>query len=148
MSGLFRPLLLAAGCLASLCVMTAAQDTTLAPNTTAPSVLPNTTTTTTAPVPPPTLPTVTTPEPGGRRPNGLSALAPSPALSLPVVRAGPGRAAVRQHGGPSESGRGRAEVAAVGNRPGGKGRLSLGAVGLFPAQQCSARLEVLFKSAS
>ncbi|XP_004331327.1 sialomucin core protein 24 isoform X1 [Tursiops truncatus] len=62
MSGLFRPLLLAAGCLASLCVMTAAQNTTLAPNTTAPSVLP-TTTTTTAPMPPPTLATVTTPAP-------------------------------------------------------------------------------------
>lgn len=145
MSGLFRPLLLAAGCLASLCVMTAAQNTTPASNTTTSSVLP--TNTTTAPVPPPTFPTVTTPAPGGRRPNGLSALAPPPALSLPVVRAGPGRAAVRQHGGPSESGRGRAEVAAVGDRPGGKGRLSLGAVGLFPAQQCPARLEVLFKSA-
>eukprot|EP00069_Balaena_mysticetus_P007497 bmy_05567T0 len=58
MSGLFRPLLLVAGCLATLCVMTAAEDTTLALNETAPSVLPSTTTT--APVPPPTLPAVTT----------------------------------------------------------------------------------------
>ena len=77
MSGLFRPLLLAAGCLATLCVMTAAQSTTLAQNETTPSVLPTTTTTT--PVPPPTLPTVTTPAPGGLRPNGLSALARTPA---------------------------------------------------------------------
>ncbi|XP_032507276.1 sialomucin core protein 24 isoform X1 [Phocoena sinus] len=61
MSGLFRLLLLAAGCLASLCVMTAAQNTTPASNTTTSSVLP--TNTTTAPVPPPTFPTVTTPAP-------------------------------------------------------------------------------------
>ncbi|XP_007447329.1 PREDICTED: sialomucin core protein 24 isoform X2 [Lipotes vexillifer] len=61
MSGLFRPLLLAAACLAALCVITAAQNTTLAPNMTTPSVLP--TTTTTAPVTPPILPTVTTPAP-------------------------------------------------------------------------------------
>ncbi|XP_040094468.1 sialomucin core protein 24 isoform X2 [Oryx dammah] len=63
MSGLSRPLLLAVGCLAALCVITAARNTTVAPNVTTPSSPPPTT----APVPvsPTTLtpPPVTTPAP-------------------------------------------------------------------------------------
>ena len=95
MSGLSRPLLLAVGCLAALCVITAAGNTTLAPNVTTPSS--PSPTTTTVPVSPTTLapPPVTTPAPGGRRPNGLSAFALPPASraepsSLCVVRAGRG----------------------------------------------------------
>lgn len=150
MSGLSRPLLLAVGCLAALCVITAARNTTVAPNVTTPSSPPPTTAT--VPVSPTTLtpPPVTTPAPGGRRPNGLSALARPPVgPSRPpcVWCAGPGRAAVRQHGGPSESGWGRAEVAAVAECPGWKGWWSLGGLGLF-ADPTVFRSEVLFKSAS
>ena len=150
MSGLSRPLLLAVGCLAALCVITAARNTTVAPNVSTPSSPPPTTAT--VPVSPTTLtpPPVTTPAPGGRRPNGLSALARPPVgPSRPpcVWCAGPGRAAVRQHGGPSESGWGRAEVAAVAECPGWKGWWSLGGLGLF-ADPTVFRSEVLFKSAS
>ena len=45
MSGLSRPLLLAVGCLAALCVITAAGNTTVAPNVTTASSPPPTTTT-------------------------------------------------------------------------------------------------------
>ncbi|XP_006075520.1 sialomucin core protein 24 isoform X1 [Bubalus kerabau] len=63
MSGLSRPLLLAVGCLAALCVITAAGNTTVAPNVTTASSPPPTTTT--VPVSPTTLPPppVTTPAP-------------------------------------------------------------------------------------
>ncbi|XP_068841202.1 sialomucin core protein 24 isoform X3 [Capricornis sumatraensis] len=63
MSGLSRPLLLAVGCLAALCVITAARNTTVAPNVTTPSSPPPTTAT--VPVSPTTLtpPPVTTPAP-------------------------------------------------------------------------------------
>ncbi|CAI9156440.1 unnamed protein product [Rangifer tarandus platyrhynchus] len=63
MSGLSHPLLLAVGCLATLCVITAAGNTTLAPNVTTPSSPPPTATT--VPVSPTTLtpPPVTTPAP-------------------------------------------------------------------------------------
>ncbi|KAF4025158.1 hypothetical protein G4228_017205 [Cervus hanglu yarkandensis] len=57
MSGLSRPLLLAVGCLAALCVITAARNTTLAPNVTTPSSPPPTTTTV------PVSPTTRTPSP-------------------------------------------------------------------------------------
>uniref|UniRef100_A0A452FKP7 CD164 molecule n=1 Tax=Capra hircus TaxID=9925 RepID=A0A452FKP7_CAPHI len=53
MSGLSRPLLLAVGCLAALCVITAARNTTVAPNVTTPSSPPPTTAT--VPVSPTTL---------------------------------------------------------------------------------------------
>ena len=114
MSGLSRPLLLAVGCLAALCVITAAGNTTLAPNVTTPSSPPPTNTT--VPVSPTTLtpPLVTTPAPGGPRPNGLSAFARPPASraeppSLCVVRAGRGPATwrpVRVRLGPGRGGRG------------------------------------------
>ncbi|KAF6364190.1 CD164 molecule [Rhinolophus ferrumequinum] len=57
MSGLSRQLLWAAACLAALCVLTAAQNTTVTPNVT--SAPPSTT----APTPLTTLPPVTTPVP-------------------------------------------------------------------------------------
>lgn len=116
MSGLSRPLLLAVGCLAALCVITAARNTTLAPNVTTPSSPPPTTTT--VPVSPTTrTPSpVTTPAPGGRRPNGLSALArppvgPSRPLCVWCARAGAGRGPatwrpVRVRLGPGRGGRG------------------------------------------
>ncbi|KAI4539894.1 hypothetical protein MG293_010289 [Ovis ammon polii] len=63
MSGLSRPLLLAVGYLAALCVITAARNTTVTPNVTTPSSPPPTTAT--VPVSPTTLtpPPVTTPAP-------------------------------------------------------------------------------------
>ncbi|EQB78443.1 sialomucin core protein 24 isoform 3 precursor [Camelus ferus] len=62
MLGLSRPLLWAAGCLAALCVLTAAQSSDLTPNVTTPTTSP--TTTKIAPVTTTTHPTVTTPAPG------------------------------------------------------------------------------------
>lgn len=131
MLGLSRQLLWAVGCLAALCVLTAAKNSTiLPPSTTTPWLSPPTTQTTSAP--PKTLPT---PAPGGRRSYGLPTLfsrAEPPAMP---AEPGPGRAALRQHGGPSESSRDQAEVAAVaevGKRPGGKGRR-------FPTSQYPAR---------
>ncbi|KAB1275601.1 Sialomucin core protein 24 [Camelus dromedarius] len=61
MLGLSRPLLWAAGCLAALCVLTAAQSSDLTPNVTTPTTSP--TTTKIAPVTTTTHPTVTTPAP-------------------------------------------------------------------------------------
>lgn len=122
MSGLSRQLPWAAACLAALCVLTAAQSSSPDPNTTTATTLATTKIVPTSL----TVTPVTIPAQGGRRPNGLPALArppPSPAEppALPAVRAGPGRAALQQHGGPSESSRGPARVGGGGGAPRGEG---------------------------
>lgn len=110
MSGLSRQLPWAAACLAALCVLTAAENPSPDPTVTAIPLSPNTSTAkTTVPTTVTTLTPVTTPAQGGRRPNGFPVFARPPLRAeppaLPAVRAGPGpgRAALQQHGGPSES---------------------------------------------